>query len=330
MPSFSAKQKKQMFLGVLLLGLIILIYWQYSIFFPSTDDAFVEANIVNVSPQVSGKVNAIYVQNHQGVKTGDLLLMIDPQPLMIALQQAQAQLELAKQQAAADQDAVVTAKAVVAQRTAEYNNAKVDSMRAIKLAKEGVLSRQMADDAKAKIATTSAALSAAQAELQQAQDTLGKSGDQNAAIRNAQAAVDQAQLNLGYTKIFASAKGNVENFNLRVGDVVNANTPAFAIVDGSEWWVDANYNETDLARIHPGQHAEIHIDMYSDKTFHGIVESISRGSGATFSLLPPENATGNWVKVTQRFPVRVKLIDVNAAMPPRVGASANVTINTLY
>lgn len=322
------EHKKIILAVVVALILSILIYWRYSMFYPSTDDAYVQANIVNIAPQASGKVDAIYVVDHQYVKKGTPLFTIDPKPFNIALEQAQAQLEVTQQQIASDQDAVTAAQAVLAERTAQYNNAKKDGVRAIKLSQQGVLSRQAADDAQANIATTLAALNAAQAQLQQAQDTLGKLGDQNAYLKQAQAMVDQAALNLTYTKIFAPANGNVENFTLRVGDTVNTNSPLFAIVDETQWWVSANYNETDLERIRPGQAASIDLDMYPGHEFEGIVESISRSSGATFSLLPPENATGNWVKVTQRFPVRIRLTHVDPKYPPRVGASATVTINT--
>ncbi|MCD6047661.1 MAG: transporter [Gammaproteobacteria bacterium] len=277
------EHKKIIIVVVSLIVLSILAYWRYEIIHPSTDNAYVQANIINISSQISGRVDHIYVQNHQPVKAGDLLFTIDPEPFTIALEQA---------------------KAVVAQRTAEAKNAQLDSERAIKLAKQGVLSHQAADDAIAKIASTNAALQAAQAD------------------------VDQAKLNLTYTKVAAPATGDVENFTLRVGDVLTANTLIFAIIDSTQWWVDANYNETDLERIRVGQPAKVEMDMYPSKTFKGVVESISSGSGATFSLLPPENATGNWVKITQRFPVRIKLKDIPKDTPPRVGASATVTINT--
>lgn len=322
------KRKKMLSVFGIVLTIVLIIYWHHSVINPSTDDAYVQANIVNLAPQVSGFVSQVLVQNHQAVKTGDLLFTIDPAPFVIALQKAQAQLELAKEKIAANQDAVATATAVLAQRQAELTNATLDSNRALKLAKQGVLSRQAADDAKARIITAQAAFDAAAAELKQAQDLYGKAGDANATLKEAQAAVASAQLNLGYTKIYAQANGKIENLSLRAGAVVTANTAVFALIDDTQWWVDANYNETDMRRIRPGQKATVEIDMYPGEDFSGVVESISSGSGASFSLLPPENATGNWVKVTQRFPVRVHLYPSNAHTPFRVGASANVTIHT--
>jgi membrane fusion protein (multidrug efflux system) len=323
------KRKKTIFTVGLALLLFLTGYWRYSILYPSTDNAYVQANIVNVAPQISGRVDQVFVKNNQAVKAGNLLFTIDTRPFVIAEQQAQAQLEISQQQIAANQDAIATAEAVLLQRQAEFTNANIDSARAIKLAKKGVLPRQAADDATAKIATSLAALNAAKAQLQQAQDTYGKAGDQNALLKQAKATLAHAQLNVTYTKIYASADGKVENLTLRAGDVVNANTPIFALVDDAQWWVDANYNETDMRRIHVNQPAKIELDMYPNKKFKGIVESISVGSGVTFSLLPPENATGNWVKITQRFPVRIRFLSNDDVKNPlRVGASATVTINT--
>lgn len=322
------KRKKIIVVIGTLVFLSLFTYWRYSVLYPSTDNAYVQANIVNIAPQVSGRINSVLVKDHQNVKTGDLLLTIDPTPFNIALQQAEAQLDLAKQQTASNQDNIVTETALLAERQAELTNAKANSARAIKLAKQGVLPKQANDDAQAKLATAVAAVNAAQAQLQQAQDTYGKSGNQNALIKKAEAALAEAQLNLSYTKVFAPAQGRVENFTLRMGDIVNQNTPVFALVDDTQWWVNANYNETDMARIRINQPATLEIDMYPGKKFKGIVESMSSGSGTTFSLLPPENATGNWVKVTQRFPIRIRFLSVDPKNPLRVGASASVTIDT--
>lgn len=309
--------------------LVGIYYWHHSIVYPSTDNAYVQANMVNLAPQITGRVDSVLVQNHQLVKAGDLLMTIDPKPFEVALAKAQAQLDLAKQQVAAKQAAVDSAQAVVVQRAAEYLNAQKDTARTFKLVKQGVFAKQMGDDAVAKLATSKATLDSAKAQLVQAQSELGAQGTDNADVRQAQAAVDQAKLDLGYTKIYAPTSGTVENFTLRVGDVVTTGGVLFALVDKSQWWVDANFKETQLKRIRPGQPAEITLDMYGDKAFKGKVESISVGSGSVFSLLPPENATGNWVKVTQRFPVRVKIIDTNNKhFPLRVGASATVTIDT--
>jgi membrane fusion protein (multidrug efflux system) len=148
-------------------------------------------------------------------------------------------------------------------------------------------------------------------------------------LRAAAAQLDKATLDRVRTHVLAPGSGWASNVRLRPGTVVQAGTPVFAIIEDGQWWVDANFKETDLGRIKPGQKATIRLDMYPGLKLQGVVESISQGSGATFSVLPPENATGNWVKVTQRFPVRVKITsEPDPDRPIRVGASADVTVDT--
>ncbi len=137
----------------------------------------------------------------------------------------------------------------------------------------------------------------------------------------------QKKLNLQYTTIKAPESGWVTRVTLRVGDVITAGQSLFALVGDSEFWVDANFKETELQDIHVGQSAIVKVDMYPHKIFNGIVESLSHGSGSVFSLLPPQNATGNWVKVTQRVPVRIRIINPDIKYPLRVGTSAKVTLS---
>jgi len=164
-------------------------------------------------------------------------------------------------------------------------------------------------------------LKAAEAQLQAAQA-------RKANVEQAQAAVDQARAALDAATIKSPVDGIVGKITIRPGSVVGAGMPLFPIVDSSKWWVDANFKETDLTRIHPGQKATIRVDMYPDREFTGTVEAVGPASTSAFSLLPAQNASGNWIKLTQRFPVRVSL-SVNSGDPPmRVGASANVTVDT--
>lgn len=144
----------------------------------------------------------------------------------------------------------------------------------------------------------------------------------------AKTALAKAELDLSYTRVVAPKNGKIANLTLRQGSMVEAGAPLFALVETDEWWVKANFKETELARIHRGQPASIELDMYPGHSFHGEVQSINPASGTAFSLLPPENATGNWVKVTQRFPVKVMIKNPDAAHPLRVGASSQVVIDT--
>jgi membrane fusion protein (multidrug efflux system) len=177
----------------------------------------------------------------------------------------------------------------------------------------------------------------AQQAYQDAEGEFAKSQDKQITVttptvqlRAAAAQLDKATHDRVKTHVTAPADGLLSNVTLRPGATVQAGAPLFAIIEGNPWWVDANFKETDLARIAVGQKAKIRLDMYPGVTFDGVVESISAGSGSTFSVLPAENATGNWVKVTQRFPVRISITNppAEAAKPLRVGASASVTIDT--
>lgn len=269
--------------SILLLSSIAYFYSLYTTYYPSTDDAYIQANVVNISPQITGPVDHIYVQDHQWVKKNQLLFTIDPAPFEIALRQAQSNLQ---------------------QIQAQLDTQAKNTARILPLVKAGQLPQSQGDDAQ------------------------GQLDELRAALKIAEAQLATAQLNLLYTQIYAPNNGFVTNFILRKGQVIQAGSPQFAFVEDNQWWVNANFKETDLARIQINQTAKIKIDIYPDRTFKGKVEGISRGSGAVFSLMPPENATGNWVKVTQRFPVRINFINPDPKYPLRMGASCEVSVDT--
>lgn len=306
----------------------VFVYWHHETIFPSTDDAYVAANVIHITPQVNGPIQKIYIQNNQLVKQGQPLFDIDPAPFNIAVQSAEAKFALAQQKVASLQAAVQTATALVAQRESELTVTQKNAARTFELVKVNQASLQARDEMQNQLKVAKAALAAAQSELTEAKENLGKLGDQNSEIRAAQAALNDAQLNLQHTHITAPASGKIVNFETRVGNYALAGTSLFDLVDQSQWWVDANFKETQLARIKQNQSAKIILDLYPDYTYQGKVESISAGSGSAFSLMPPENATGNWVKVTQRIPVKVLITKPSEKFPLRVGASATVTIDT--
>lgn len=236
---------------------------------PYTNDAYVQANIVNIAAQVSGPVSAIYVQDHETVKKGQLLFAILPARYRAAL-----------------------AKAIAQQDLAEKNAQRIASL----------------------------------VDAHHAAQSAGDEAEAN--LLAAQADLDLAKLDLKFTQVTAPADGVLVNFNLRVGSSVSPETALFSLIETDRWWINANYKETQLAVIRPGQPAVIKIDLYPSKLFKGTVEQISDGSGAAFSLLPFENATGNWIKVTQRFPVKIRIENIDPRYPLRVGASASVTVDT--
>jgi membrane fusion protein (multidrug efflux system) len=317
--------------GIAVLVLILAIgfgvhFWRQSKAFVSTDNAYVNADRIELAAQVSGPITAIHIQDQQPVKKGDVLLEIDPQPYQIAVDAAEAQLDLAYQTTSQDKAAVAAARAQIEQRTAELTNAQSNEKRAKELTEQKLISKQLADTAMTEARTAEAAVSAANANLQQALSALGKAGASNATVRAAAAKVAQARLDLERTRITAPADGLIANFELRPGSTVQAGVPIFTIIGDSNYWVDANFKETELARIRPGQKARIVVDMYKKHEFRGEVESLSGGAGQAFSLLPAQNATGNWVKVTQRVPVRVRVLDADPRFPLRIGTTATVRV----
>ncbi|HKU12981.1 MAG TPA: HlyD family secretion protein [Steroidobacteraceae bacterium] len=314
--------------AVVLLAVIVagIYYWIESQHYVSTENAYVNANRIDIAAQVSGPIVAIHVRDQQQVKKGDLLVEIDQRPYRIAADSAQAQLELAYQTTSQESAAVAAARAQVTQRQAELRNAQSNERRVRDLIERKLISQQSAEAMITEAETAQAAVHAADANLQQALSALGEAGKRNATVRAAISRLDQANLDLEYTRITAPSGGRIANFGLRPGSSVQAGIVLFAIISDEEYWVDANFKETELDRIRPEQRATIEVDMYRHHEFHGVVESLSAGSGTAFSLLPAQNATGNWVKVTQRVPVRIRVLDPDPKYPLRVGTTATVRV----
>jgi membrane fusion protein (multidrug efflux system) len=315
--------------GVIIAGALgIWAYQAYSARYPSTEDAYIGADVVRVAPRVSGRISSLNVANHQRVHKGEVLFSIDQVPFRFALEQAEAQLALAKREVTQAQAAVASADAEVHNRQVLQDNAKAKLQRAKRLAKKEYISNESVTDAEADYKSAGANLQVAQAKLEEARRQQGKPGDDNDRVVQAKAVYDQAQWQLDNTTVTAACNGQVSELNLQPGNVVNADKAAFVLVCSNRHWVDANYKETQLEHIHPGQPATIHIDMYPDHPFHGVVENISAATGSVFSLLPPQNANGNWVKVIQRVPVRIRIDNPDPAFPLLVGTSTTVTIDT--
>lgn len=304
------------------------VYWHHGKLYPSTEDAYIEADAVQVAAQVSGRVTKVHVRDHEQVRAEQPLFEIDGRPFELAVTQAAARLQLAKQGMGADVAAVRAAEAEVENQKIQLDKAQRNAKRIADLRAKGFVSAQAHDDAIAAVDAARAQLQVAEARRHQAELALGGAGNQNQRIREAEAALKQAQLDLAHTRVAASCDGQIAQMNLQPGSSVRAGAPLFALVCTDKFWIEANFKETQLERIRAGQPVDVTIDMYPGRHFEGRVENISRASGVAFSLLPPQNATGNWVKVTQRVPVRISVLTNDPNYPLRVGTSASVKVDT--
>jgi len=311
--------------AVLVSGLIYG-YWRYASQFPSTDDAYVNANIININANISGQVDKLLVHDNQLVKKGQLLYTIDARPYHIALRQARASLRLTEEQIDSAKEAVIVAREKVKEAQAHLELDEKNAKRTEVLVKDGRMPVAQGDSMKASLTASKANLTAAKSQYQQALINLGKPGRENAKLQNAIANLKDAKLKLGYTRVYAPADGKITKLSLRSGNFVLAGQSSFALIESHPFWVDANFKETQLSRIKQGQAVTVDLDMYPGVHFKGKVESISGGTGNSFSLLPQENASGNWVKVTQRVPVRIALVNPQKTLA--IGASAYVTVDT--
>ncbi len=315
-------------IGLALLSLSGFNYCQYLESHPSTDNAYINANRIQLNSNISGQVTKITIKNNQLITKGELLFKLDNRALKIALNKAIAEMRLTKLSIQSAKDAIKVASANIAQAKAEYELDQKNSKRINSLVKDGKTSIADGDKTAAKLSVSKALLEARKSQYQQALMSLGEPGDNNAKLQQARSIIKQAKLNITYSEVRAPATGKISNLSLRVGDMVERGQTVFTIIEQGQWWLDANYKETQLQNIKVGQTAIVTLDMLPNTHLKGTVESISGGTGSTFSILPSENAAGNWVKVTQRIPVKIVLDKTN--LPLALGASAKVTINTKH
>ena len=307
-------------LGLALLALIAggvrKLIWARS--HVSTDNAQVDGHILPILPKVGGFVTAVRVQENQAVTAGDTLVVLDDRDYRVRLQQAEADLAIALATVSSRQR-VGQADAAVRQAEANAQKAHADLDRVTPLAAQGIVSRQQLDATQTAVRSADAALAAAQAAL------LGA----DARVASARAARDQAALQLSYTRIVAAQGGIVSKKSVELGQLVQPGQPLVSVVPLEDVWLTANLKETEIANVTPGDSAEFTVDAYPGIQFRGHVESVSPATGARFSLLPPDNATGNFTKVVQRVPVRIRPDGpLDSAHPLRPGMSVDVTITT--
>ena len=300
--------------------------------FISTDNAYIKSEKIAVSADISGRVVEVAIRENQRIEKNALLFRIDPEPFRIALQKADAQLMSAVHDIAA-------LRAEYKQRLAELTLAEGDvhfyqrlHERQQKLNTRGFASTTNLDTASRNLRNARDKLGTIRQDIAQARAKLSGDPDipaaSHPAVREAQAARDQAALDLRRTKVRAATSGIVTNFELQPGEYIHAGNVVFSVVGDAEVWIQANYKETDLTHVRAGQPASVRVDTYPDVVFEAVVTSISPATGAEFALLPPQNATGNWVKVVQRLPVRLQIRNPGKGQPLRAGMSVIVDIDT--
>src|SRR2546422_76999 len=320
-PAKPGGRKRTVFIimGVALLGLVAVgaRRWIYSLSHVSTDNAQVDGHIVPILPKVGGYVLDVRTDENRPAKAGDTLVVLDDRDYTARLAQAEADLAVALA-GVSNRVRVGQEEAQVAQAQANAEKAHADLERIKPLAEKDIVPKQALDAAEADARAADAALAAAQAALAGA----------DARVAAARAARDQAALNLSYTRISAPSSGVVSKKSVEVGQLVQPGQPLMSVVPLEDVWLTANLKETEIADVKPGEPVDFTVDAYPGAHFRGHVESVSPATGARFSLLPPDNATGNFTKVVQRVPVRIRPDKVDSAHPLRPGMSVDVTIQT--
>ncbi len=293
-------------------------YYWFVLPFQDTDDAFIEGYVVPIAPKVPGYVAQLLIKDNQWVKKGDVLLQIDPRDYETSVTQARADLTAARSQLDQSQAQVKVSEAKVAQAQSAVvaaeaeNHQAADDLKRYESVDKNAVSRSAFDAAQSRAQTTQANLQAARSQVQEAESevTLCQAGVEtaSAAVQQAQARLHQAELNLSYTKVVAPEDGRVTRRAVEEGAYVQPGQALMAVVP-RQYWVTANFKETQLTHMRPGQPVTIRVDAYPQFKLKGHVDSIQSGSGARFSLFPPENATGNYIKVVQRVPVKIVFDD---------------------
>jgi len=298
--------------------------------FPRTDDAYVRANLVGIAPHVSGPIVELPVVDNQTVKAGDLLFVVDPRPYQVTLDRARAELAVVESQISAQQSAIAAAEAEVKRREAESWYAADYLRRVEPLLQKQYVTKDKVEDARSKQRAAAAAHEQARHELTRAKELLAQFGELNARRQAAQAAVGDAELNVGYCWVRAPFDGYITNLNISVGQYARQGEQVLALVDGRSWYVLANFRETFLDAIRPGMEADVYLMSYPGHRFRGVVQgtgwAIHPPDGATVGVLPEVQPTLNWVRLAQRFQVRIKLEDPDPEQPFRMGATAVVTV----
>lgn len=341
------------FIAIVLIGAATLYFYiSYKATHITTDDAFVDGRIHTIASKIRGTVKAVYVNDNQYVKKGDLLLEIDPADYEVKLKEAlsglnaekarlsevDARIEASRKQLSELKVAVEAAKANLELQEANLKQAEIDFERAESLYREEIIPKERYERTMTAYKVAIARVKAAKEQMRQAemsiqtQKAVVKQTEaariaQLSVVKQKEALLKEAELNYSYIKAYAPSDGYITKKSVETGNQIQAGQPLMAVVPLSDIWIVANYKETQIEKIKSGQKVKIRVDTYPRKVFWGKVDSIMAGTGAVFSLFPPENATGNYVKVVQRIPVKILLDkDTDTRHILRVGMSVVPTV----
>nr|WP_279161781.1 EmrA/EmrK family multidrug efflux transporter periplasmic adaptor subunit [Plesiomonas shigelloides] len=336
-PSAKNLLRKRALLGLTTLflaaGVAYGVYWYLDLrHYQNTDDAYVAGDIVPINPRVTGSVTAIMADNTDKVIAGQPLVKLDATDSQLALEQAETQLAETVRNTHKLMVDVGQLQANVQARQVALSQAMSDLTRFSALGRSDAISQQELQHAQDSVKQAQAELSAAQQQLLATQAlVLNTPLAQQPAVQHAMQVVKQAWINLQRTTLVSPSNGYVAKRSVQLGSYVTPGTPLMAVIPLHSVWVDANFKETQLQNMRIGQPVTLVSDFYGDDVvYHGTVEGLSAGTGSAFSLLPPQNATGNWIKVVQRLPVRIRLEPKELDQHPlRIGLSMTVTVNTL-
>ncbi len=305
---------------------VVRLYYIY----PRTDDAYVRANIIGVAPHVSGPIVKLPIVDNQHVKQGDLLFIVDPRPYQATLDALAAKLALTNLQIKGLNDAIAAARAEQRRREADLAYARQYLHRIEPLLAKHYVTANDVFDARSKLRAAEAAVQNAHSAAAQAENELGQYGDINARRKQAEAEVEDARLNVNYCYVRAPFDGYVTNLNIAVGQYANEGRDVLNLVDNRVWYVVANFRENFLGHIRPGMKVKVYLLSYPNHSFRGVVQGVGwalyQPNGATVEGLPQVEPTLNWVRLSQRFPVRITLLDGDRKYPFRTGQTAVVTV----
>lgn len=296
----------------------------------TTDNAYVRAGMVSVAANVSGEIETIMVRENQVVKAGDVLFQIDPEPFAIAVAEVEAELAEMLLGVSSKKATLAMKRSELAAATSdlEYQTREFD--RYERLSRSNTISKAKYEEVQHRMVAATNRLAIARKDIETTLAELGGGleAEQHPSVVRVRAKLEEARRNLRNTTVRTRVNGVVAKTGLQPGEHVTAGQPIFALMATDSIWVEANLKETDLSQIRPGQKATLVIDTYPDVKLAAVVSGISPAAGSEYSVLPPQNATGNWVKITQRVPVRIELTEGERTVPLRAGMSVHVSIDT--